>query len=461
MDTFDAIVIGAGQAGGPLAGALAKAGKKTAIVEQAYVGGTCINYGCTPTKTMVASAGVADQARRGAEYGVHAGEVRVDLREVRARKTSVVERFRKSSLSGIESGGAELIRGQARFLSKNNLEVRLNEGGVRQVTAGLIFINVGARSAIPDLPGLDTVPFLDSTSIMDLSEVPDHLLVLGGGYVGLEFAQMFRRFGSQVTIIQRGSQLLPIEDEDVARGVQQVLEEDGVRVLLDANATRAALLPSGEIRLSVRWKDGEQNLTGSHILVAVGRRPNSDMLDLPAAGVATDPRGNIQVNERLQTNVPGLYALGDVKGGPAFTHLSYDDYRIIKTNLLDGGSASTRGRMVPYTVFIDPQLGRVGLTERQARETGRRLLVGTYPMEYVARAIETGNRRGFMKAVVDAENGQILGAAILGLEGGETIATIEVAMMGKLPYTALRDGIFTHPTLAESLNSLFGSLAEK
>jgi pyruvate/2-oxoglutarate dehydrogenase complex dihydrolipoamide dehydrogenase (E3) component len=389
------------------------------------------------------------------------GEARVDLREVRARKTKVVERFRKSSLNGIESSGAELIRGQARFLSKNTLEIRLNEGGTRQVSAGLIFINTGARPSVPDLPGLDSVPYLDSTSIMDLGEIPAHLLVLGGGYVGLEFAQMFRRFGSQVSIIQKGSQLLPIEDEDVARGVQQILEEDGIRVLLDASASKVALQPSGEIRLTVHAKDGEQTLTGTHLLVAVGRRPNSEALDLPAAGVATDPRGFIQVNERLETNIPGIYALGDVKGGPAFTHISYDDYRIIKTNLLEGGSATTRGRMVPYSVFIDPQLGRVGMTERQARETGRKLLVGTYPMEYVARAIETGNRRGFMKAVVDAGSGQILGAAILGYEGGETVQLIEVAMMGKLPYTTLRDGIFVHPTLAESLNSLFGSLSER
>jgi pyruvate/2-oxoglutarate dehydrogenase complex dihydrolipoamide dehydrogenase (E3) component len=461
MDTLDAIVIGAGQAGGPLVGALAKAGKKTAMIEEAYVGGTCINYGCTPTKTMVASAGVADEARRSAQYGVHTGEVLVDLREVRARKTGVVERFRKSSLSGIESSGAELIRGQARFLSKNTLEVRLNEGGTRQVTANLIFINTGARPSIPDLPGLSTVPYLDSTSIMELGEIPERLLILGGGYVGLEFAQMFRRFGSQVTIVQRGSQLLPIEDEDVAQGVLQILQEDGIRVLLDATATSVVLQSSGEIRLNVRAKDGDQALTGTHLLVAVGRQPNSEALDLPAVGVAKDSRGFIQVNERLETTIPGIYALGDVKGGPAFTHISYDDYRIVKTNLLEGGSASTRGRMVPYTVFIDPQLGRVGLTERQARETGRKLLVGTYPMEYVARAIETGNRRGFMKAIVDAESQQILGAAILGYEGGETVQLIEVAMMGKLPYTALRDGIFTHPTLAESLNSLFSSLAEK
>jgi pyruvate/2-oxoglutarate dehydrogenase complex dihydrolipoamide dehydrogenase (E3) component len=242
--------------------------------------------------------------------------------------------------------------------------------------------------------------------------------------------------------------------------VLQILEEDGIRVLLDASASKVALQASGEIHLTVRAKDGEQTLTGTHLLVAVGRRPNSEVLDLAVAGVVTDPRGFIQVNERLETNVPGIYALGDVKGGPAFTHISYDDYRIIKTNVLEDGRASTRRRMVPYTVFIDPQLGRVGMTERQARETGRKLLVGTYPMEYVARAIETDNRRGFMKAVVDAGSGQILGAAILGYEGGETVQLIEVAMMGKLPYTALRDGIFTHPTLAESLNSLFGSLTE-
>jgi pyruvate/2-oxoglutarate dehydrogenase complex dihydrolipoamide dehydrogenase (E3) component len=458
IQTYDAIVIGAGQGGGPLASALAEAGRRTAIIEAKYVGGTCINYGCTPTKTMVASAQVAETARRAGGYGVTTGAVTVDLHAVRLRKQVVVERFRKGSLSGIESGGAELICGRARFLSPNTLEVQLNEGGARQLSAPLIAINTGDHPRIPDLPGLAGVPYLDSTSIMELDEPPAQLLILGGGYVGLEFGQMFRRFGSQVTIIQQSGQLLPLEDMDVAEAVLRILVEDGIQIHLNTSALRAERTAQGEIRLTLKSGDREQTVTGSHLLVAVGRAPNTAELDLPAAGVETDAQGHIRVNERLETNVKGIFALGDVKGGPAFTHISYDDFRILKANLLEGGQASTAGRLAPYTVFIDPQLGRVGLTERQAREAGRQILVGTYPMEYVARAIETDQRRGFMKAVVDAESRQILGAAILGIEGGEIAAMIQIAMLGKLPYTALRDGVFSHPTLSEALNSLFSSL---
>ena len=457
MESFDAIVIGAGQSGGPLSTALAKAGKKTAIVEGSHVGGTCINYGCTPTKTMVASAAAADLARRASVYGVHTGQVQVNMAEVRARKESVVERFRGSTRRAILSGGAELIEGWARFTGPKTLEIDLNGGGQRQMTAPLILINTGGRPRTPDLPGLGSVHFLDSTTIMDLDEIPEHLLVMGGGYVGLEFGQMFRRFGSQVTIVQRAGQLLPLEDGDIARAVQEILEQDGIQVLLDTEATRVE--QSGqEICLSVDSPGGARTLVGSHLLVAVGRAPNTERLNLPAAGVTLDAHGNIPVDDRLETNIKGIYAMGDVNGGPAFTHISYDDFRILRANLLKGGNLSTRGRLVPYVVFIDPQLGRIGVTEAQARKAGRKVLVGTYPMEFVSRAIETDQRRGLMKAVVDAETKQILGAAVLGMDGGEIMSLIEVAMMGKLPYSALRDGIFAHPTLAEAVNSLFDSL---
>jgi pyruvate/2-oxoglutarate dehydrogenase complex dihydrolipoamide dehydrogenase (E3) component len=308
--------------------------------------------------------------------------------------------------------------------------------------------------------GLDSVPTLNSTTIMELDEVPEHLLVLGGSYVGLEFAQMFRRFGSEVTVVQRGTQLLSREDTDVAEAVTEIMRQDGIEVFLQSQAQRAEQDEDGGIQLTVSTPDGQSTLEGSHLLAAAGRPPNTEKLNLKVAGVKTDKRGFIKVNERLETNVEGVYALGDVKGGPAFTHISYDDFRIIRTNLLEGGNASIADRLVPYTVFIDPQLGRIGLSEQEAREQGRNVQVAKMPMSYVARAVEMDEPRGFMKAVVDADTGQILGCAILGIEGGEIMAMIQIAMMGEVPYTALRDAVFSHPTLAESLNNLFATLGE-
>jgi pyruvate/2-oxoglutarate dehydrogenase complex dihydrolipoamide dehydrogenase (E3) component len=456
---YDAIIIGAGQAGGPLSTALAQAGWKTAIIERVHVGGTCINEGCTPTKTMVASARVAYLARRAADYGVHTGPVTVDMTVVRQRKRNIVESFRNGSQKRIESTeGVDLLMGEARFTGPKLVEVRLNNGETRQLTAGTIFLNTGDRPSKPPLNGLDRVAALDSTSIMELDRVPEHLLVIGGGYVGLEFGQMFRRFGSQVTIVQRGKYLLNREDPDVAGEVAKIMREDGIEVLLETAPVQVEQLAGGAIQLTVRTAAGERTLNGSHLLLAAGRTPNSDWLNLAAAGVQVDKRGFIQVNERLETNVPGIYVLGDVKGGPAFTHISYDDFRIIRTNLLEGGNATIRDRLVPYTVFIDPQLGRVGLTETEARAQGRNIKVATMPMNYVARALETDEPRGFMKAVVDASNGQILGCAVLGIEGGEIMAILQMAMMGKVPYPVLRDAVFAHPTLAESLNNLFATL---
>jgi dihydrolipoamide dehydrogenase len=458
LEEFDAIVIGSGQAGKPLSIALAKAGWKTAIIERAYIGGTCINYGCTPTKTMFNSARVAYLARRAADYGVHNAGVTVNMAQVRARKQGVVESFRDSGLKGIEkTKNLELLKGAAGFVGSHQIEVHLNDGGMRTLTAERIFINTGGRPANPPVEGLELVPTLDSTSIMELDEVPAHLLVMGGGYIGLEFGQMFRRFGSEVTIVQRGDHLLSREDPDVADEVAKILQEDGVRVLLNTEVVRAETV-DGSIRLTVKTPESEQSVTGSHLLAAVGRRPNTDRLNLAAAGVETDNRGFVKVNERLETNVPGVYALGDVKGGPAFTHISYDDFRIIRTNLVEGGNTTVNGRLVPYTVFIDPQLGRVGLSETESREQGLNIRVAKLPMTSVARAIEMSETRGFMKAVVDADTKQILGCAVLGVEGGELMAMFEIAMMGKLPYTVLKDAIFAHPTLAESLNNLFMAL---
>lgn len=458
---YDAIVIGAGQAGGPLSTALANAGWKTAIIERIHVGGTCINEGCTPTKTMVASARVAYLARRGADYGVHTGPVTIDMVKVRQRKRDIVDSFRSGSERSIErAAGLDLLMGEASFTGPKTLEVLLNAGETRQLTASTIFINAGERPAKLALAGIENVPTLDSTSIMELDTVPEHLLIIGGGYVGLEFGQMFRRFGSQVTVIQRGAFLLSREDPDVAGEVAHILREDGIEVLLETKPVRVEQTAQGTIHLTVQTPAGERTLSGSHLLAAAGRVPNSDWLNLDAAGIQTDKRGSIQVNERLETNVPGIYALGDVKGGPAFTHISYDDFRIIRTNLLENGKASTRERLVPYTVFIDPQLGRVGLSETEARAHGHNIKVAKMPMNYVARALEVDESRGFMKAVVDAGTGQILGCAVLGIEGGEIMAVLQMAMMGKVPYTVLRDAVFAHPTLAESLNNLFSTLDE-
>ena len=457
--TYDAIIIGSGQAGGPLSTALAGAGMKTALIEQEHIGGTCINEGCTPTKTMVASARVAYLARRAADYGVQAGPVSVDMTVVRKRKRDIVESFRSGSQSRISSAaGLDLLMGHARFIGDKQIEVVLNSGETRQLRAEKIFINAGDSPARPTLNGVEGVSVLNSTSVMELDTVPEHLLVIGGGYVGLEFGQMFRRFGSQVTIVQRGSHLLAREDNDVADAVADIMREDGIEVLLQTTPQHVEQLADGQIHLRVQTTDGERMLSGSHLLMAAGRVPNTDNLNASATGLHLDEHGYIPTNDRLETNVPGIYALGDIKGGPAFTHISYDDFRIIRTNLLEHGDASIRDRLVPYTVYIDPQLGRIGLTETEARAQGRAIHVAKMPMSYVARALETDETRGLMKAIIDAGSGQILGCAILGIEGGEIMSALQLAMMGKLPYTVLRDAVFAHPTLMEALNNLFSTL---
>ena len=454
---YDAIVVGAGQAGVPLARALAAAGMRTALVEREHVGGTCVNEGCTPTKTMVASARVAYLAKRGADYGVRAEAIGIELTKVRERKRAIVDSFRNGSQGQIEkTKNLELIFGAAQFTAARSLTVKKTGGAEVSLTGDRIFINAGSRPAIPKLDGLSGVAFLNSTSIMELDQVPEHLIVLGGGYIGLEFGQMFRRFGSKVTVVQSGAQLLGREDADVAEGVLQILREDGIDVLLNAKAKRVGGT-AGSVRLTVGREGGESEISGSQLLVATGRVPNTDSLNVQAAGIATDAKGFIRTNDKLETSAEGVYGLGDIKGGPAFTHISYDDFRIIRTNLIEKGSATIAGRIVPYTVFIDPQLGRVGMSETESREQGRQVRVAKMPMNYVARALEVDEPRGFMKAIVDSKSGQILGAAVLGIEGGEIMSQLQIAMMGKLPYTALKDGVFAHPTLAESLNNLFGN----
>jgi pyruvate/2-oxoglutarate dehydrogenase complex dihydrolipoamide dehydrogenase (E3) component len=453
-ESFDAIIIGSGQGGNPLAEALIEAGKKTAMIERQDVGGTCINRGCSPTKTMVASARVAYLARRGSDYGVDLGSVAVDMGRVRERKRGIVSSFRQSREKRLEKVHADLIRGEASFTGPRQLRVALRDGGERQLTAPQIFIDTGTRSAVPSIPGLDAVPYLDNDSIMELDRVPEHLVILGGGYIGVEFSQMFRRFGSQVTVIQRGPQLLGEEDEEVVAEVAKILRQDGVEILLNSR-TEKITPTEGGIRLELTVEGKAQTIDGSDLLIATGRVPNTGALKPAAGGIETDERGFIRANERLETTAPGVYVIGDVKGGPQFTHISYDDYRILKTNLLEGGQRTTRDRMVPYTVFMDPQLGRVGMTEKEAQRSGRKIRVARMPMTSVARALEVDETRGLMKAIVDAETEEILGATVLGIEGGEVMSVFQMAMMGHLKYRVLHDAIFAHPTLAESLNNLF------
>ncbi len=465
-EQFDAIVIGSGQGGNPLAKALAKAGKRTAVIEREHVGGTCVNEGCTPTKTMVASARVAYLAGRGGDFGVNCKEIVIDMLKIRERKRAIVKSFREGNERGLKETDCDaIVMGEASFAGPKlvrvacNAEGKIGGGAERLLASELIFINTGLRSAIPKIEGLADVPYLDNRSVMELDEVPQHLVVLGGGYIGLEFGQLFRRLGSAVTIIQSRPKLLTREDDDVADEVKKILEEDGIEVLLSASA-RSVRQEGNGVAVTVKIDGGERKVSGSHLLLAVGRVPNTDMLNLDAAGIEADERGFLRVNEFLETNVPGIYAIGDVKGGPAFTHISYDDHRVAAANVLEGKRVSIAGRMVPYTVFIDPELGRIGLTEQEARAQAKKIRVAKMPGNWIARGLETDETRGFLKIVVDAETEQILGAAMLSVEGGELASMVQIAMMGKLPYTALRDGIWSHPTWSEALNNVFSKFVD-
>ncbi len=446
---FDAIVIGSGQGGSPLAHRLADRGWRVALIEREHLGGTCVNTGCTPTKTMVASAQVAHYARQAARWGVRVSGVSVDLRAVVARKNGIVRSFRSGQQRRVESRPTlRLYRGHARFTGPRTLRV-----GEDIVEGERVFINTGTRPAIPEIEGLDRVPFLTNASLMELEEIPEHLIVIGGGYIGLEFGQMFHRFGSRVTVVHRGAHVLAREDNDVADELRSILEAEGLRFVLGAD-TRRIEQRGGAIRLDVDSPAGAETIVGSHVLVAAGRVPNSDDLGLDEAGVETDRRGFIKVNNKLETSAPGVWALGDVKGGPAFTHISYNDFQILWSNIVEGRTWTTDNRPVPYAVFTDPQLGRVGMTETEARAAGRRLKIGKVPMSYVARAIERDETAGFMKIVVDAESDRILGAAILGIEGGELVQTLSAVMLAGAPYTLLEGAVYIHPTLAEGFFAL-------
>ena len=450
MSAFDAIFIGAGQAGPFLAARMASAGRKVALIERKYLGGTCVNAGCMPTKTLVASARAAHVARRASDYGVviH-GEIGIDMKTVQGR----AEKVTLDARQGLEDwfgglDGMSVIYGQGRF--EDHKTVVVND---QRLTAPQIFINVGARPSIPDYPGLADVPYLTSTSIIQLTEVPSHLVVIGGSYIGLEFAQMYRRFGARVSVIERGRHLASREDGDVSEAIADILRAEGITVRTEATGL-AFVKSSDHIEVMVN----SETLVASHVLVATGRRPNTDDLGLDAAGVETDEKGFITVDDKLSTNVAGVWALGDCNGHGAFTHTSYNDFEIVAANLLDGADRKLSDRIPAYALYIDPPLGRVGTTERQARASGRPILVSKRPMSRVGRAVEKGEIKGFMKLVADAETRQILGAAILGIEGDEAIHGIIDAMNARTPYPTLQWSVPIHPTVSELVPTLIGDL---
>ncbi|WP_206364175.1 FAD-containing oxidoreductase [Sphingomonas sp. UV9] len=449
MRQFDAIIVGAGQAGPPLAGRLTAAGMTVALIERKLVGGTCVNTGCMPTKTLVASAYAAHLARRAAEFGVRTGDVAIDMPAVAARARKVVMDARTGNETWLEGmAGLTLLRGHARFTGPGTIAVDGEE-----LTAPRIFLNVGGRASVPDMPGIGDVPHLDNTDMVALEAVPEHLVVVGGSYIGLEFAQMYRRFGAAVTVVERGERLIGHEDADVSDAVRGILEDEGVTVRTDANCIAFAAHDAG-VAVSVDCHAGEPVVVGSHVLLAVGRRPNTDDLGLDRAGIATDAKGYVIVDDLLQTNVPGIWALGDCNGRGAFTHTAYNDFEIVAANLLDGDDRTLSQRLVGYALYIDPPLGRVGMTQAQAEQTGRRVLVSTRPMSRVGRAIEKGETKGFMKIVADAETQRILGAAILGTGGDEAIHGILDMMNADQPVSALRWAVPIHPTVSELIPTL-------
>ena len=456
MPKFDAIVIGTGQAGPSLARRLIAAGRKVAVIERKHFGGTCVNTGCTPTKALVASAYAAHVARRHADYGVTiGGPIAVDMKAVKARKDAIVAPSRNGverSLKSLE--GCTVYQGHGRFVAPNAVKV-----GETVLEAPQIFINTGGRASVPAMPGLDQVPYLTNSSMMDVDFLPKHLVVVGGSYIGLEFAQAYRRFGSQVTVIEMAPRLIAREDEDVSMGLADVLEAEGIALRLNATCLSVGKHPDG-VAVNVDCTEGAPQVVGSHLLLAVGRRPNTDDLGLDKAGVATDPRGFITVDDQLRTNVPGIFALGDCNGRGAFTHTAWNDFEIVAANLLEGGERRVSDRIAAYALYTDPPLGRCGMSETEVRKSGKPALIATMPMEDVSRAFEKGETNGFMKILVDKETKRFLGASFLGLNGDEVIHSVLDLMYAQAPYTVMARAMHIHPTVAEFLPTMLGELRE-
>lgn len=448
---FDAVIIGAGQAGPPLAGRLTAAGQTVAVIERKLVGGTCVNYGCIPTKTLVASAHAAHLARRGAEYGIGTGEVDVDMAKVKARKDRIMLNDRHGVESWLEGmDGATLIRGHARFVDPHTVDV---DGTLLQ--ADRFYLNVGGRAVVPDFPGLSDIDYLTNVGILELDTVPEHLVIIGGSYIALEFAQMYRRFGARVTVVEKGPRLTSREDEDVSATIKDILTAEGIDVVLNANAIRFAKTDTG---FTVTPRDGAAPIAGTHLLLAVGRQPNTDDLGLELAGVRTDERGYVVVDDQLLTTADHIWAMGDCNGKGAFTHTSYNDFEIVAANLLDDDPRRVSDRVPTYALYIDPPLGRAGMTVAQVRASGRKALVGKRPMTRVGRAVEKGETQGFMKVVVDAETEEILGVAILGVGGDEVVHAILDIMTAKKPYTAISRTMHIHPTVSELVPTMLQEL---
>ena len=458
MKHYDAIIIGSGQAGTPLAKKLAEAGMKTALIEKRWIGGTCVNDGCTPTKSMIASARMAFMARKSATLGINLKDVSVDLHAIIDRKNKIVSQFRNGSLEALQKmDNLEIIFGNAQFNGLKTLSILKEDGSEEALTADLIFINTGASPTIPPIPGVDEISYLTSTTILDLTVIPEHLLIVGGGYVGLEFGQMFNRFGSKVTMLETNENFLNREDRDIANCLSAILKDEGMTIHCKALATKFEQSDK-QIKAHVTIDGNPTEITCSHVLLAAGRTPATSYLQLQKTGVEVNDKGFIKVNDQLETTQPGVYALGDVKGGPAFTHISYNDHLIVYKNIVKKAGITIKNRMVPYCMFTDPQLGKIGLTEDEAKKQGLNYKVASLDMKYVARGIETGETLGLMKAVVDADTKQILGAAIIGEQGGEVMSVLQMAMMGNITYEQLRENIFAHPLYSESINNLFMKL---
>ena len=457
IERYEILVIGSGEAGKHLTWTMAQAGHRTAVVERKYIGGSCPNIACLPSKNVIRSAKANWFARHGAEYGIQTGPVSTDMKGVLNRKRKMVEEGVQVHLDRFKATGAELIRGEARFVAPKTVDVHLNEGGRRMITGDRVFLDLGSRSVIPDIPGLEAAKPMTHVEALDLDRLPEHVIVLGGGYVGLELAQALRRFGSEVTLIERSSQIAAAEDPDVAQALLENFTSEGIEVLLDTRVKEVRGLSGQKVRVVVEDSHGQHEIEGTDLLVATGRTPNTQGIGLETAGVELDARGYIKVNDRLETSAASVWAMGDCAGSPQFTHVAFDDFRVVRDNQ-NGGCRTTRDRLIPFCMFTDPELARVGLNESEAKRRGIAYRLAKMPMAAVLRAVALGETRGFMKMLIHAQSDCILGFTVLGVEGSEMMAAVQTAMVGGLSYTALRDAIFTHPTTAEGLVFLLASV---